>query len=410
MSNSQSKLYSYTDSGAFTSEISFQKCLEKVHNVAKNTDKLLEHRLFQKEHITSPRALHKVADEISGKYKHLVILGMGGAILNPQLLANLGRPGHSTRITYCDHIDSRTINHLALTLDLEHTAFLVISKSGKTVETIALLSTWYSYMQKQFITDLAQRFYIITQGNGSAIAEMGKQIQAVLLPHDEISGRYASFTNITILPGLIAGQDMELFCRGGMRVLEELLDSPEDSYALQGAATMLYILKHRQNQHVCIPYKLSLKPFVEWQAQVVAESLGKDGDGITPLKAFGPLDQHSQLQLYLDGPKDKFFTIINTMDSSANTTLPMKLGPLAGHSIHELCDAECQAMLLVLKDEDLPHRYLSLTHDNEEGLGALIMHTMLETALCGLSLGIDPFNQPAVERIKRHILRELHIA
>ncbi len=396
--------YLYSDSGAFTQDPYFNTCIERIIAQTRDTYMLIKHRLFQAEHVNISPDLYKIASDIRKHYRHVVVLGMGGAILNPHMVTSF-YPS-SNILIYCDHINSHILNHLAVTLDLEHTAFLVISKSGYTIETLSLVATWYSYLQK--IGDLAQQFYVITGPQDSPLRQLAYNIGAHLLEHEpDISGRYASFTNITLLPGLIAGLDMEAFCQGGRSTLQQLLENPSSSPIIRGAATLLYMMERKIPQLVTMPYLSTLKNFTEWQAQIVAESLGKEGCGITPIKATGPLDQHSQLQLYLDGPRDKFFNMIYSADRTTYNTPIMTIGPLAGKSLHEICNAEYSAMLATLSDYQLPYRTITLSYENEASLGALIMHSMLEVALCGLSRGIDPFNQPAVESIKIHIHKAL---
>jgi glucose-6-phosphate isomerase len=154
-----------------------------------------------------------------------------------------------------------------------------------------------------------------------------------------------------------------------------------------------------------MPYVDSLRPFTFWYRQIWAESLGKDGKGTLPVSAMGTVDQHSQLQLYLDGPADKLFTLIliKNIDSSRlpAATGEVDLGYLNGKSLGDLLDASQRATAEILVRNGRPTRVLRIARVDEEAIGALMAHYQLETILAARLLGVDPFDQPAVEQGKR---------
>jgi glucose-6-phosphate isomerase len=158
--------------------------------------------------------------------------------------------------------------------------------------------------------------------------------------------------------------------------------------------------------HVLMPYGNSLEPFAAWYVQLWAESLGKNGKGTTPVRALGPMDQHSQLQLYLDGPRDKMFTIITTAVQDTGPKIPDLSLPddeieyLAGARIGDLVAAQQQATTEALIRRGRPTRVISLGQIDEAAMGALYMHFILETIVAARMLGVDPFDQPAVDEGK----------
>jgi glucose-6-phosphate isomerase len=155
-----------------------------------------------------------------------------------------------------------------------------------------------------------------------------------------------------------------------------------------------------------MPYVDRLEPFAQWYAQLWAESLGKDGKGTTPVRALGTVDQHSQLQLYLAGAGDKFFTIVTTAHTGRGERFPLHapdrdLAWLAGRTMGDLMDASQRATAETLIRNGRPTRVITIDPLDEHGLGELIMHFLIETILAGHLLGVDPFGQPAVEEGKR---------
>jgi len=186
------------------------------------------------------------------------------------------------------------------------------------------------------------------------------------------------------------------------RLIEQ---GPEAPPAL-GAALAVAAMRAGLSQTVLMPYVDRLAEFGLWFRQLWAESLGKDGQGTTPIRALGTVDQHSQLQLYLGGPRDKLFTLITAPSAGVGRRVDRaladdeRLGYLAGRSLGDLLDAEARATYETLARNGRPTRLIALDRLDEAGLGALFMHFMLETILTARLIGVDPFDQPAVEEGK----------
>jgi glucose-6-phosphate isomerase len=230
------------------------------------------------------------------------------------------------------------------------------------------------------------------------------------LDHDPmVGGRYSVLSVVGLLPALIAGQDAVALRQGALEVLNATLGAavPADAPAAVGAALSVAFARERGvSQMVLLHYSDILVKFGLWYRQLWAESLGKDGQGTTPVPAVGAVDQHSQLQLYLAGPRDKLYTLVLVDRAGTGRRVDPKLaadpalGYLAGRTMGDLMEAEQRATADTLVRNGRPVRILRLPRLDERALGAMMMHFMLETVLAARLMGVDPFDQPAVEEGK----------
>ena len=303
---------------------------------------------------------------------------------------------------------------------LEETAFLVVSKSGGTAETLAQAIAALTALGDNLDNDgLAERFVMISEPGDGALRRLADGIGARVLPHDpDVGGRFSVLSLVGLLPALLLGLDAAAVRRGAREVLEAALDADDIATAgpAIGAAVNVGLLRHRGiNQAVLLAYAEALRPFALWYRQLWAESLGKNGHGTTPIDALGPVDQHSQLQMYLEGPSDKLFTVL-TLDPAdqgpaIDRAMAEQLGLdyMAGRRIGDLVAAMQRATADALACRGRPVRRLGATALDERTLGALFMHFLLETVFAADLFGVDPFGQPAVESGKqraRDYLRE----
>jgi glucose-6-phosphate isomerase len=257
---------------------------------------------------------------------------------------------------------------------------------------------------------LADQVIAIAEPGDSPLRKLAARYGFRVLDHDpKVGGRFAVLSLVGMLPALIAGLDAAAVRAGADAVLSDVLatDDPASCPPVAGAALAVGLARDRGAvMSVMFPYVDRLAPFALWYRQLWAESLGKDGLGTTPLRAMGTVDQHSQLQLYLDGPADKMFTVI--MGPSAGTG-PLidpdlvddpALAPLLGRRMGDLLDACQRATAETLAARGRPVRVMALEAVDERSLGALMMHFMLETIIAAHLLDVDPFDQPAVEEGK----------
>ena len=345
----------------------------------------------------------------------VVVLGTGGSSLGGQALyaladSGFGPSGDSPRLHFLDNIDPHTFDHLFRSLDLGRTDFLVISKSGGTAETLLQCLVCLEALADAVGRENARSHVtVIAEPGGNPLRLLAESWGFAVIDHDPgIGGRYAALTPVGLLPAVIAGLDPVALREGAHQVLHQSLNAarPGASDPALGAALNVALGAGAGRSTVLAVYADRLAPFAMWFRQLWAESLGKDGKGTLPAPALGAVDQHSQLQLWLDGPDDKLFTVVTAETAGRGRIVPPalvedeRLAWLAGRSMGDLLDAEARATIETLAEQGRPFRQLHLERIDETAVGALMMHFMLETILAAHVLGVDPFDQPAVERGK----------
>jgi glucose-6-phosphate isomerase len=347
----------------------------------------------------------------------VLVLGTGGSSLGGQSLTALvdrgsGPPDGTPRLTFLDNVDPHSFDVLLEGLDFAETGVLAVSKSGGTAETLAQLLVILPRLEAAVGRDgVARRLAVITEPGDGILGALAETYGCARLPHDpELGGRFSVFSAVGVLPAMIAGLDPEAFRAGACDVLDASLGAATagDAAPALGAAVAVGLAQERWIlQNVLMTYVDRLATFGLWHRQLWAESLGKDGLGLTPIDARGATDQHSQLQLYLAGPLDKLFTIVSLETAGLGPKIEperaegLGLGYLAGRSLGDLLDAMARATADTLARNGRPVRRFRLSELGEYQLGALMMHFMLETVIAADLLGVNPFDQPAVEEGKR---------
>jgi glucose-6-phosphate isomerase len=352
----------------------------------------------------------------------IVLLGTGGSSLGGQTLAQLrdyGVPGLGAlaappRVHFMDNLDPRTYAAVLRRLPLHATRFVAISKSGGTGETLMQCIAMLETLQR---AGLGPRIPELVMGL-SEPSKSGKvnALRALLegygVPfldhHTGVGGRYSVLSNVGLLPAAALGVDVAAIRAGAGVSLKAALAAvrPADAPAAAGAALNLAAARGGRNIAVLMGYADRLERFARWWVQLWAESIGKDGQGTQPVGALGPVDQHSQQQLYLAGPRDKLFTVITVANRGVGTPLDADLSAKAhepgfnGRTIGDFVAAQGLAMVDTFARNGRPVRRIHVDALDEATIGELLMHFMLETILTGYAMGVDPFDQPAVEEAK----------
>ena len=362
------------------------------------------------------KALTPLAEEFR-RFGHVVVLGIGGSSLGGQTLYALAdrgfgpKPG-APRLHFMENIDPGSFEALLRNIDLTRTGVIVISKSGGTAEPLAqfgiVLEALRGAVGKK---SAAERCLALTEAKDNVLRRLARRESIRLVDHDpDIGGRFSVLSNVGVLPALIAGLDAEALRRGAEAVLSETLaaKTPRAAPAAMGAAVSVGLAElHSLRTAVLMPYADQLAYFGLWYRQLWAESLGKNGKGTTPIRAVGVVDQHSQLQLYLAGPGDKFYTLILMPRAGTGGRVAPEsaadeaIAYLVHRSMGDLLDAEQRATLETLAANGRPVRAITIPQLDEHTIGALMMHFMLETIIAADLLGVNPFDQPAVEEGKR---------
>ena len=359
--------------------------------------------------------LRDVANRFRTDFDDVVVLGTGGSSLGGQTICALADRGFgplpgAPRLWFMDNVDPDTFQVLLAALDLRRTGFLVISKSGSTAETLTQMLICMEAVAQSVSGDLGHHFTAVTEPGDNVLRRLAARHSMATLDHDPgVGGRYSALSLVGLLPTMMAGLDGAAVRRGAAEVLDRALSGslPEDIPPAVGAAISVGLLRQRGvATTVLMPYIDRLAHFGLWYRQLWAESLGKDGTGTTPIRAVGTVDQHSQLQLYLAGPADKMFTVVMLDCAGTGATVDATLAGdealdyLRGRTMGDLMDAEQRATAETLARNGRPTRLIRLASLDEAEMGGLMMHFMLETIIAAHLLGVDPFDQPAVEEGK----------
>ena len=354
------------------------------------------------------RAATRQAAALKG-FATVAVLGIGGSSLGGQALTPL-RKAAKPFVEFHDNPDPFSWAKALKRFDLKKTHFVAISKSGGTAETLMQVLTAAEALEKAGVKALKKHFTIITEPHKSALADFADSIGATKLDHPlGVGGRYSVLTMVGLLPALLMGLDGKQLRAGAQAVLDEVLGakSPDAASPAVGAALHQALSEEgKLATTVLWPYADDLAVFGGWWRQLWAESLGKDGKGSTPVSVLGPVDQHSQLQMFRDGPATALFTLVTVDTKGKGPAAPraranaLGLKYLAGKRLGDLVDAEARATAQTLFKNGRPVRQIHLSKVDEFHIGALMMHFMLETIIMGRLMGVDPFDQPGVEEGK----------
>lgn len=340
------------------------------------------------------------ADEIRATNKGLLVLGTGGSSLGGQTLCELS--DGSFPVVFLDNVDPYTIAHYLQDEYAKDYHLLMISKSGGTLETLSQAQVLLQAKSKHVtMEEMGKHATVITMPGDRALRQLGEHYNLPVMDHDSnLGGRFSVLSNVGLLPAAVAGVDIIAIRRGSAKALAQCEQKPDERFA--GVCWQAALMDTRVN-NVMMPYCDRLRRFSDWFKQLWAESLGKDGKGSNPCNALGAVDQHSQLQLWLDGPTDKTFTIV-TVDYDRNMPLPAPAFSgydyLQGKDMADILQALQHGTIETIKRHKLPLRIISLPKLDGEVLGELLMQFMIETVATAVLMQVDPYDQPAVEDSK----------
>ena len=321
-----------------------------------------------------------------------------------------------------DNLDPQSYDAVLKSLPMKTTRFIAISKSGGTGETLMQTCAALAALQKAGLQGkIANHVFGLSEpekpGKTNALrALLAPYGVAFLDHHTGVGGRYSVLTNVGLLPAALLGLDIAAIRAGAGVALKAALGTKNlaKNTVATGAALNLAAMKSRKNIAVLMGYGDRFERMARWWVQLWAESLGKDGKGSQPVAALGPVDQHSQQQLYLAGPKDKLFTVLTLAIKGKGPAISPALAKACGEpdfakrTIGDLVTAQGRAMIDTFIRNGRPVRHIHLDSLDEASMGELLMHFMLETIVTGYAMGVDPFDQPAVEEAK--ILAKKYLA
>lgn len=361
----------------------------------------------------------------------LVTVGIGGSLLGAQAVhaaldglepASRG-PRRLKAVFAGDAVDPQAIGDLIASLDWKRTALNVVSKSGDTVEPMAVFAVLRERLVKAVGRERAQERIVATTGERGTLRAIAEREGYATLPvPSDVGGRFSVFTPVGTFPLLAAGINVEELWKGA--AAEDAAfwkTSPSKNVPMLYAGLQWLAYRRGRSVSVLMPYAARLRLVGQWYRQLWAESLGKRSDrhrnrvhvGPTPVAAAGPADQHSQIQLYVEGPADKTVTFIEVDDFGPDLRVPEPwpdiegASHVAGHSLRDLVHAERQATAEGLVDHRRPNGTLALSDLSGRSVGALLQALMTATAVAGELWDVDAFDQPGVEAGKRHLHRLL---
>lgn len=337
-----------------------------------------------------------VSDNLREKADTLVVVGMGGSSRGAKAVHQaVGREREN--LLFIDNIDPNLIDETLKKIDWERTAFAFISKSGRTLETVTAMNVIIEELKRR---NLTKGRLVFVGDRGNSFEEISREFDAPFLEiPKEVGGRFSVFTAVGLLPLMFASYDIVKFLDGAY----DSVNAPISAFYL-AASKYLHYQKGR-NISVVMPYSSYMSEFTEWYAQLWAESLGKLGKGQTPLKAIGTSSQHSILQLFIDGPDDKFYQLFFVNSYPVNLELPEKtyvLPYLSKKKISEVMRAEFEGTLFALKRSKRPIVRFELSSLSEYQMGYLLMFYMISVVVMAKLLEINPYGQPAVEIGKKY--------
>ena len=332
-----------------------------------------------------------------------VVFGTGGSNLGARALINI-LIDQPKNILFFDNIDPLFFQNQIINLDINTTGFIIISKSGTTPETLSQFGSIINIAKERNILEiLFNNSLVVTEFKESPLFNIAKKNNCNLLEHKkDIGGRYSIFSNVGMIPAILAGLDVKKIHLGALKVIEkkDFIDSFKFAQIFKFCSSNNYL------SNVMMTYSDGLNYFGKWYLQLWAESIGKKNKGVTALHAIGTTDQHSQLQLYLDGPKDKFFTFIKSNYQRKGLKIDDQImreesvNYLINKTMGDLMHAEQNATIDTFKLNNFKFREILLSEINEENMGALMAKSIIETIAACIYFDVDPFDQPAVEQGK----------
>jgi glucose-6-phosphate isomerase len=358
--------------------------------------------------------IKNIAGRIRKDAEDFLLLGIGGSALGPKSIVEALSPMHNLkkkpRVFIYDNVDPTTLVSILRVIDLKKTFINVISKSGSTAETAVSFKILWDKMKKVHKKNVSERFIITTDPEKGDLREIAKKERLKSLPiPTNIGGRYSVLTAVGLLTAEVIGIDSNMMLKGAKDLQKrcftsDLLKNPAYLFSI-----LLYLMDKEKGRRldVLVPYSDGLKCFSEWFSQLWAESLGKDNKGLTPYPSIGATDQHSQLQMWIDGLDDKVIVFIRIKDYSYDIEIPYVFDEyesfkyLSGKSLSDLIKAEQEATELALYKAKRPNMTIMVPEISPYYLGQLFQFFEIATVFAGLLYGINPFNQPGVEEGKR---------
>jgi glucose-6-phosphate isomerase len=357
--------------------------------------------------------IKKIAKHVRENFDYFVVIGIGGSALGNQMLQEAINGFNYNNFEFpkfyiLDNVDPEKFGNILDLIDVRKTMFNVITKSGSTVETMANFAIIYTTLKELLGEDYKNHFIFTTDPEKGFLRKFGNQegIKMLDIP-PQVGGRFSVLTAVGLLSAAVCNIDIDILLEGAKNtdnICSKTSDILENPAYLIGLIHYIASEKKGKSISVMMPYFERLSSFVDWYRQLWAESLGKEGFGQTPLKSIGTIDQHSQIQLFREGPKDKIITFLKVENSLRDFKIPSDvpddISYLSGHTLKEILDIELLGTKAALTKSKIPNLTITVDQLNPYNLGMLIYIYELATGFTGYLYKINPFDQPAVEEGK----------
>ena len=383
----------------------FNKKINSFHKLNKKFDKIYTN--LKREINNKNKTLNVLDDKFKfnfrlrelSKYKKfntIAIIGMGGSILGANAIYDFFRSTIKKKVYFFDDLDENKLSSLKKKEYLPKILFIIISKSGNTIETLS------NTFALNIIKKNSKNIILISERKNNVLFSLSKKLNLFYIEHNpNIGGRYSVLSEVGIIPAYLMGINIKRL----RSKISDSLNKKNKIYLKKSTTNLVKILKSKKfNSLILLNYAPNLKKLLYWCQQLIAESLGKQGKGLLPVISNAPKDHHSLLQLYLDGPKDKLFYIFSfekKFKQKINFGKKFEgLNFIKKKSISTIKIAQKNALIKSLLQNKTPIREFKIKKSNEETLGQLFSYFIIETIIVGKMLNINPYDQPAVEKVK----------
>jgi|TARA_B110000091_G_scaffold137468_1_gene146990 glucose-6-phosphate isomerase len=330
------------------------------------------------------------------KFSNIRVIGMGGSILGTEAIYDFLKKKIKKKITFVNNLNSNADYFQDKNINLN----LIISKSGNTLETIVNANTLIKSKENNIV---------ITEKKDSYLTNLASQLKAEIFEHKNyVGGRYSVLSEVGMLPAELMNLNESKFKQFNTLIKNKAFVNN----LVNNVATTLNLIKNGKYTSIILNYDEHSENLFKWYQQLIAESLGKKSKGILPIVSSMPKDNHSLMQLYLDGPKKSFYTFFNVLDNKVikinNSNILSSHRYLRNQSIEKIKQSQMLATEKVFKSEKIPFRSFRVLKRDEQSLGELFCFFILETILLGRALKVNPFDQPSVELIKKETKKILN--
>ncbi len=334
------------------------------------------------------------------KFKRIITIGFGGSILGTQAINYFLKKNSKKELIFINNLDFDKINKLKEYKDLKNSLFIIVSKSGNTIEVLSIIN---SLKKKASFGN--KNSLIITENKKSHLSLFAQKFNIKIIFHRKyIGGRYSIFSETALVPCYLMGINILSLKKNILSFLTK-----KRTLLIKNLVNLSKVYNSKKiNSLILLNYCDGLEHFLLWCQQLIAESLGKKGKGKIPIISIAPRDHHSLLQLYLDGPKDNFFYIFSFKDKKKTKKINrLFVDALNNRNMDQILENQKNAMISLLRIKKIPFLSIEIKKRNEETLGELFSYFILETVFLAESMKINAFNQPAVEQLKILVKKNL---